>query len=250
MTKPVYRHLAEQRWRDEGGLDLLMERIHQMKVVPDVLPLLHPSLDLRVTFPKSPPHSLSAREQTKRIHQEVEPGVFLLPEQTRNPPRLYANVFHTDTRLYTLLMVDPDVPDEANRSYQTYVHWLQPNIPLSVLMPNRIPLSSHTTYVPPHPQRGTPYHRYVLLLLPQPSATTQLSIPVLSDAARVGFNVRDFIDKYQLDASAGGAHMWREIWDAEVSKIYNDVLKREEPRFGRQPKADPYAEVKRIKRYL
>jgi large subunit ribosomal protein L35 len=30
--------------------------------------------------------------------------------QTRVPPKLYANVFHTDVRLYTMLLVDPGAP--------------------------------------------------------------------------------------------------------------------------------------------
>lgn len=99
MTKPVYRHLAEKKWRDDGDLDLLvrrhplyyptvsiltsvqMERIHQMNVVPDVLPSLHPSLDLRLTFPEPPPQSIYLRTRSKRQHKQVEPGVFLISEQ-------------------------------------------------------------------------------------------------------------------------------------------------------------------------
>lgn len=98
MTKPVYQHLAEQKWRNDGDLDLLvrchlchpttfiltfvqMERIHQMNVVPDVLPTLHPSLDLRLTFPEPPPQSAYLRTRSKRQHKQVEPGVFLVSEQ-------------------------------------------------------------------------------------------------------------------------------------------------------------------------
>lgn len=63
--------------------------------------------------------------------------------------------------------------------------------------------------------------------------------------------------------------MWREIWDETVSKIYQDVLSKsstmlfatrlfdcilsleiEEPLFARQPKANPYAELKQTKKYL
>ena len=99
MTKPVYRHLAEKKWRNDGDLDLLvsgasltmhtspdcvqMERIHQMNVVPDVLPSLHPSFDLRLTFPEPPPQSVYLRTRSKRQHKQVEPGVFLVSEQVR-----------------------------------------------------------------------------------------------------------------------------------------------------------------------
>jgi large subunit ribosomal protein L35 len=58
-----------------------MERIHQMNVVPDVLPELHPTIDLRVNFPEAPPQSAFLRARTKRKYAPVEPGVFLLPEQ-------------------------------------------------------------------------------------------------------------------------------------------------------------------------
>ncbi|KAL0950569.1 hypothetical protein HGRIS_007371 [Hohenbuehelia grisea] len=248
MSKPVHRHLMEQKWRKDGDLDLLMERIHQMKVVPDVMPDLHPSIDLRVTTVPA----LEEFRVTRKRYSLVEPGVFLVPYQTRRAPKLYANVFHTDTRLYTLLMVDPDVPDESAESFTAYLHWLQPNIPLCATHQTRIAgLNSHTTYIPPHPQQGTPYHRYVLLLLPQSDPTKPLEIPVVPDSARLGFDTRAFMQEWGFDgARGGGAHMWREIWSEDVSKIYSEVLKTAEPRFGQPPRSDPYATLKRTKRYV
>lgn len=252
MTKPVYRHLVEQRWREEGALDLLMERIYQMHVVPDLLPSLQPSLDLRVNFSEPPPASVYLRTHTKRKYQKVEPGIFLLPEQTRRPPMLYTTVFHTDPRLYTLLMVDLDVPDPENQSYQTYLHLLQPNISLSATSPSPISLTSaHTPYIPPHPQKGTPYHRYAILLLPQSNLTEPIDVPSISNADRLGFDFRKFSAQYGLDGSnGGGAHMWREIWNPTVSEIYKDTLKMDEPVYGLPKKHDPYAEVKATKKYL
>lgn len=54
-----------------------MERLHQMNVVPDVIPDLHPSFDLHVTARTTP------REfhLEKRFYKDIEPGVFLLPGQ-------------------------------------------------------------------------------------------------------------------------------------------------------------------------
>lgn len=52
-----------------------------MNVVPDLLPTLHPSFDLRITFPEPPPKSTYLRTRVKRRYSAVEPGVFLLPEQ-------------------------------------------------------------------------------------------------------------------------------------------------------------------------
>jgi large subunit ribosomal protein L35 len=58
-----------------------MERIHQMKVVPDVLPDIHPSLDLRVNFPRVKSKTGPQPTVSKAVYGHVEPGVFLLPEQ-------------------------------------------------------------------------------------------------------------------------------------------------------------------------
>ncbi|TFY74954.1 hypothetical protein EWM64_g9057 [Hericium alpestre] len=248
LSKPVYRHLVEQRWRQEGALDLLMERIHQMNVVPDVLPDLRPSFDLRINFPEPPPQSVYLRTRVKRRYVPVEPGIYLLNEQTKKPPRLYTTVFHTDPRLYTLLMIDPDVPDEENATFTTYLHWLQPNVTLSPSSTLPLPLATtHTPYIPPHPARGTPYHRYVLLLLPQASPTERIHVP--TGLERCGFDVRKFIEEYGLRTDGGGAHMWRSVWDEESSRIWNEVIKMAEPRYGHMPRPDPYAELKSKPKY-
>ncbi|KAA1475448.1 PEBP-like protein [Dentipellis sp. KUC8613] len=248
LNKPVYRHLVEKRWREDGALDLLMERVYQMHVVPDLVPELQPSLDLRVNFPEPPPESLYLRTRVKRKYAAVEPGTYLLNERTRKPPRLYTTVFHTDPRLYTLLMVDPDVPDEENASFTTYLHWLQPNVTLSTSTTTLNLPTTHTPYIPPHPARGTPYHRYVLLLLPQSSPTERISVP--TGIERLGFDVRKFVEEHGLRVDGGGVHMWRAVWDEDSSKVWTDVLKLPEPRFGFAPKPDPYAEIKSKPKYI
>ena len=85
----------------------------------------------------------------------------------------------------------------------------------------------HTHYIPPHPQQGTKYHRYVILVLPQPSATERIKIPALTEADRLGFDFRAFAERYGFDgATGGGAHMFREVWDPTVSHIYEHVLSK------------------------
>ncbi|KAI0044081.1 PEBP-like protein [Auriscalpium vulgare] len=254
MNQTVYRHLVEQRWREEGSLSLLMERIHQMKVIPDVVPDLHPSLDLRLNFPEPPPEDPFKRSRIKRKYLPVEPGVYLLNEQTRRPPRIYTTVFHTEPRLYTLLMIDADVPDVENGSFTTFLHWLHPNITLSANTPFPLPApNTYTPYIPPHPARGTPYHRYVLLLLPHASPNAVISPGPIE---RQGFDVRKFVEEHNLqlgtfkEGGGGGAHMWRAVWDEESSRIWRDVLKQPEPKFGFEPKHNPYAEFKGRKKYI
>lgn len=102
-----------------------MERLYQMHVIPDIVPSLQPTVDLRVVFPEAPPENAVIRARAKRKLTPVEAGVFLVNEQvcanvetafnylllihikTRRPPKLYTTVFHPEPRLYTLLMVDP-----------------------------------------------------------------------------------------------------------------------------------------------
>jgi len=54
-----------------------MERIYQMKVVPDVLPEINPGFDLRVAARNT---ALDIA-RTKKVYAQVEPGIFLKPEQ-------------------------------------------------------------------------------------------------------------------------------------------------------------------------
>jgi hypothetical protein len=57
------------------------------------------------------------------------------------------------------------------------------------------------------------------------STSVQLDIPIVPDQERLGFNVRKFASRWNLDgAKGGGVHMWREVWDDDVSLIYRDIL--------------------------
>lgn len=86
------------------------------------------------------------------------------------------------------------------------------------------------------------------MLLPQKS---RIDVPKLTSETRLGFNVREFLQKYDLDPSTGGgAHMFREVWSEGVSSIYKDIFGVAEPKYGFAPKHDPYAELKQRKRYV
>lgn len=57
--------------------------------------------------------------------------------------------------------------------------------------------------------------------------SVQLDIPIVSDQERLGFNVRRFAKQWNLNgAKGGGVHMWREVWDDDVSLIYRDILRK------------------------
>ncbi|GAB1523862.1 mitochondrial 54S ribosomal protein YmL35 [Rhizoctonia solani] len=203
LAQPIYRHLLEQKWRQTGPLDLLMERVHQMKVIPDLLAVFHPTVDLRISF----------GEET-----DVTPGVFLPVHSTMAAPSITAQPYHSEERLYTLLIIDP-APETSETSLP---------------------------YIPPHPQRGTPYHRYTTLLLPQNS---ELSVN-MSELPRENFDVRKAYKEYDF-AVGGGIHMFRETWDETVGSVYKKFLGQPEPRFGGIPKPEPYLDDtgKRYRKY-
>ncbi|KAJ3980247.1 phosphatidylethanolamine-binding protein, partial [Lentinula detonsa] len=288
---PAHLHLAEQRWRGEGGLDILMERLHQMHVVPDLLPGIHPSLDLHVTvpYPLNKQFKRSMKSGGKSI-VGVEPGSFLSPTQTARAPGLWAHAWHSDVRLYTMVMLDPDVPDQETRSFTTYVHWMKPNIPVSAVAEPRAFISpallnSHTTYVPPHPQQGTPYHRYTILLLPQPPKTIysrNVEAKFFKDLAkhnleyetigkhsqRRGFNLRKFVREWGTQVNGGkgldseknhaivvggGVHMFREVWDETVTGVFKTSVAKGgkiEERYTLPKKVDRYEGLKGVRKYI
>jgi large subunit ribosomal protein L35 len=70
-----------------------MERLYQMHVIPDILPVLQPSVDLRVVFPEAPPKNVVLRARAKRKTAPVEAGVFLVNEQVyTNTKAVYRSV--------------------------------------------------------------------------------------------------------------------------------------------------------------
>lgn len=144
-----------------------------------------------------------------------------------------------------------------------------PNIELSALA-HRIKVPKGN-YLPPHPQAGTPYHRYAILLFQNPRGE-KLNLPV-SDylTTRDQFDMRSFVAQHGFDMDTkghgGGVFMWREVWDETVSDIYRNTLSQfklysshehrsanilseiPEPKYGKIPKFDMYGEVKEMKKY-
>jgi large subunit ribosomal protein L35 len=61
MTKPVHKHLVEQRWREEGGLDLLVSTAETFQVFAQLISNLRWSVYIRCTLyqmssgPSTPP---------------------------------------------------------------------------------------------------------------------------------------------------------------------------------------------------
>ncbi|CAJ0626071.1 11172_t:CDS:2 [Entrophospora sp. SA101] len=204
MSNAVYRHLREKEWRIES-LPILRQRIEQMYVVPDLFPTFEPKIDLQFKY--------------KKI---IEPGVFLFPGMTIKEPVIIATNFHTETRLYTLIFVNPDMPDTKNQSYQTQWLWLIRNIPLNATKSNILGGQIILPYTPPHPPKGTFYHRYTFAIFEQ---FNNEKILVNNNNVGPNMDVRSFVEKYKL--TLRGATFFREVWDIE-------------PQYGPIPKSDYY----------
>lgn len=216
MSKPVYRYLRQRQFEKEPK-SKLMDRLTQMSVIPDLLaPGLNPTVQVSINLPEG----------------AIEPGVYIKPEQSVECPEIEITNFHTETRFYTLMLVDPDSPDLVNKTYQQHCHMLLTNVPLSATTPKVTGGDAVLDYVPPHPQKGTKYHRYTLIAFEQPNEG-QDKVDVKVDS-RDTFDVKNLAQSLGLKAT--GATFFREEWDEYVSKIYSDVLKTHEPIYGKPPR--------------
>ncbi|KAK8853423.1 hypothetical protein IAR55_004129 [Kwoniella newhampshirensis] len=243
MGKTINRWLAEERWKKEGGLDLLMQRVLQMNVVPDILPDVPPTAPLTMTLGTS----------------LIEPGSFQQPSSFASPSILNSQLFHhpalpstssaNPEALHTLLVIDPDAPDHESHSFSQRVHYLKTDIPLSVVS-GEIDLfdSSLGTEVlswePPAPEQGTPAHRYVYLLIRQ-SASQSPSTSNIS--SRENFDLRAYLNENQLTSSdLVGINLVRAKWSLEEDGFINSVyiehrgVEDGAPVFGKVPKAVRY----------
>lgn len=194
MNRPIYRYLADRQWRSYKRL-LLMQRITQMHVVPDIVPFLDPIAEVTLAF-------------GPRI---VQPGEFVDSRVSEVPARLRIQVFDKGERLVTIAIVDPDVPNEATDGFRTRCHFLAVNIPVSPTSTS-FPLSrlgAHTalTWLPPFAQKGAPYHRLSIFVLQQ-SPGMALDVEATK---RDGFNLRAFKDRHAL--TPVGVNLFRSRWD-------------------------------------
>ena len=230
MDKPVFRHLAEQRWVKHGGLDLLMQRVWQLKVVPDVLPIMGPTAPLTVT-----------------TSGEVEPGVFVSPSEFDQPPQTSLQLFHhpneeQDEALYTFLVLDPDSPDPEAGAYRQHLQYAKTDIPLSVLSGEtnlfNAKGSEVVSWEPPLPLKGTGTHRSIFLVLRQSAQATSPLDPA-------GFDLRDHLARSALDQTAVvGISVFRSTWseteDAFIREAHLRCRGEEAVEYGPGPKEERY----------
>lgn len=204
MNRPIYRFLANKEWRSQRRL-LLLQRITQMHITPDILPHLDPVAEVKLAFGR----------------RSVQPGGFVDSRVSEIPARLRVQVFDRGERLISVVVVDPDIPNEAKDSFDYRCHFLALNIPISPANTS-VPLSRlgpHTvlSWLPPTAQKGAPYHRLAVFVMQHNHNQTLDLDAIRQKTRREGFNLRAFTHRHAL--TPVGAHLFRTQWDDGMAGV-------------------------------
>lgn len=256
MNKPIYRYLAHRKWCSMAR-KIIMQRIEQFHIVPDLLPKFEPVMDVQMTF----------------RGYKVPPGAILNSRMTETAPTLRMQVFDKGERLFSIVVVDSDVPDVETDSFKRRLHFMATNIPWD---PTRtsLPLtrigsgtpasgsaaaeasasdtsasdssaSASTTsttstststssprptpsepgslvasWLPAFAQKGSPYHRLSVFVL-RHNDNQPLDVAKLRELydgqGREGFSVKSFRDKFNL--TPVGFNLFRTEWDDNTADV-------------------------------
>lgn len=188
-----------------------------MNVVPDVLPAIDPTVSTTLSWPK----------YTKKVQH----GDFVSSLVSEQPPILKIQPFDKGDRLYTIAVVNADVPNVQKDAYTYRCHFLASNIEVSPTN-TVVPLSSLSEtnqvilpWLPAYSQKGIDYQRMSIFVLEQPKSDTggSLTLDVASIKTvgrhnkREKFILRSFADKYHLKAV--GVDLFRTRWDEGTAEV-------------------------------
>ncbi|PHH74682.1 hypothetical protein CDD80_2900 [Ophiocordyceps camponoti-rufipedis] len=230
MNKPIYRYYTRQKWL---GYDhkLIVQRIEQFHIVPDLVDKLEPTIDVKLFFGG----------------KKISPGSIIPSNVSETIPLLRVQLFERGERLFTVVVVDADVPDVSKDGFWKRCHFLAANIPLDPCNTS-LPLSKLNTdkialpWLPPTSQKGAPYHRLAILLLEQVDNET-VDVAKMREAysSRDHFCVRVLRERFKLRPT--GFNMFRSVWDdtmAEVMQRHNIPGSDVELRRVHIPSMKPY----------
>ena len=206
MNKPIYRYLADRKWR-EYRRRVLVQRLTQMKIIPDVVQNFEPTADVKLVFGS----------------RNILPGDFVESIVSENPCRLSVQLFERGTRLVTIAVVDSDVPNVEKDGFDYRCHFLASNIPITPTFPfvnlARLPADSQILlpWLPPFAQKGSPYHRISIIVLQQKD-----NIPIDINVAKQKvqhdkFILRSFMTRHMLKPF--GATLFRNKWDEGTAGV-------------------------------
>lgn len=210
MSKPVYRHLARQRWL---GIPYktLVQRLEQFSIIPDVLPRFNPKMDVQMAW-----HRL-----------RIAPGTIVDSIVSETPPNLRVQVFDNEERLVSIVVMDSDVPNVNDDSFDRRLHFLAANVPLNCLTKNislNLLASKHSekiaaSWLPPFSQEGSPYHRLSIWIMEQEDQGV-LDVEALRkkyETSRDGFRLLDYRATY--NAKPFGFNIFRSEWDDNTAAV-------------------------------
>ena len=210
MNKPIYRFLADRKWR-EYRRKILIQRITQMKVVPDVLPHIDPVVDVKLSFGRRP----------------VQPGEFVESRVSSTPAKLNVQSFERGEKLVTIAVVDSDVPNLKTDGFDYRCHFLAANVPISptntVINLEKLSAESQVLlpWLPPFSQKGSPYHRLSVFVLEQKDQKPLDIAAVGAKVQRDDFRLRGFETRNQLKPI--GAHLFRTQWDEGTFDVMKEA---------------------------
>ncbi|OAA78899.1 Phosphatidylethanolamine-binding protein PEBP [Akanthomyces lecanii RCEF 1005] len=207
MSKPIYRHLAEKKWRSYD-YKLIKQRIEQFSIVPDVLPKLEPVVDVQLYFDSA----------------KIQPGRVVPSDVSERVPRLKVQAFDDKgERLVTVVVLDADVPDVDANAFFKRCHLIAANIPVSPSLPAvalpLLPSPAAVPWLPPTASKGAPYHRLGIFVLEQTPGQTvdEAKIRDLYATSRDRFSLKSFRDKFAL--TPVGFTMFRTEWDEQTAGV-------------------------------
>ncbi|RAH56273.1 mitochondrial large ribosomal subunit YmL35 [Aspergillus piperis CBS 112811] len=211
LSKPIYRYLADRKWR-EYRRKILVQRITQMKVIPDVLPHCDPIVDTRLYFNRS----------------QVQPGEYVNAKVSTTAPKLDVQLFEGGEKLVTIAVVDSDVPNVEKDGFDFKMHYLAVNVPISATNTkvDLAQLSGESQVVlpwePPVAQKGSPYHRLSLFILEQKdSKPLDFAAVKAKETERENMLPRTLQARYHLKPI--GAHLFRTQWDETTFEVMKQI---------------------------
>lgn len=217
MNKPIYRHLAHLQWSSYKR-KVLMQRITQMNMIPDVLPTIDPSVSTILRFGR----------------KKVQHGDFVLSTLSERPPNFTIQPYDAGERLVSIAVVNPDVPNVEKDGFEYRCHFLASNLTLS---PTETEVDLSTLdpetqvivpWLPAYAQKGLPYQRMCIFILQQHPpgslssvADGRLDLEEIKQkekyTTREGFNLRSFVDTNRLKPV--GADLFRTQWDEGTAGV-------------------------------
>ena len=130
-------------------------------------------------------------------------------------------------RLYTIVVMNPDVPDVEKDGFGYRCHFLASNVEIS---PTSTRVLLHLLdgekqvvlpWLPAYGQMGAPYQRMSIFILEQPRSEDGTSFQRLDTQGlklrAEGFNLRSFVDRYGLKPV--GVDLFRTKWDEGTAGV-------------------------------